>query len=65
METNLKPRVLWCPKCKIDTINSIPDAKCEVCKETLITVLYDTDGRRITGVEPITLPPVLLPGAKS
>lgn len=46
---NQKERLLWCPKCRTDTINDKLDPSCEVCGSKLITVTFSViDGSRIT-----------------
>lgn len=48
---NIKPRELWCPKCKKYSVSDEAQAVCEDCfGQPLITVVYSIiDGRRITG----------------
>lgn len=48
---NMKPREVWCPKCKKYTISSDAQAVCEDCfGQPLITVVYSLiTGERITG----------------
>lgn len=46
----MRPREVWCPQCKVDTISDVPGAKCEKCGEFLITILYSSlTGERLTG----------------
>lgn len=37
--TNLKPRELWCPRCKTTVVNDKADALCDQCGAGLITVI--------------------------
>lgn len=48
---NLKPREVWCPKCKQYNINSDANPVCVDCfGQPLITVVYSMiDGKRLTG----------------
>lgn len=39
--TNLKPRKLFCPKCKTTIISDEPAARCVECNQKLITVVFD------------------------
>ena len=63
IETNLKPRLLYCFRCKTDTTNRDPFPKCKVCGLNLITVAFRVlDGTRITGI--LKHQPLTMPGAK-
>ena len=55
---NIKPRELWCPKCKKTIVSNRANDVCEDCfGQPLITVIYSgIDGRRLTGVEPLVMP---------
>jgi len=48
---NIKPRELWCPKCKKTIVSDRANDVCEDCfGQPLITVTYSVvDGRRMTG----------------
>lgn len=47
--SNLKPRELYCSRCKTYITNDIPQPTCEVCFGYLITVIYNLEGERMTG----------------
>ncbi len=48
---NIKPREVWCPKCKKTIVSDEPQPTCEDCfGQTMYTVVYSLiDGKRITG----------------
>lgn len=47
--SNLKPRELYCPRCKTYIMNDIPNPTCQECFGYLITVIYNLEGERMTG----------------
>jgi Zn finger protein HypA/HybF involved in hydrogenase expression len=51
--TNIKPREVWCPQCKVTITTDVATPTCQECfGATMITVLYSVvTGHRITGVE--------------
>lgn len=38
---NLKPREVYCEKCKYTIVSDLPGARCGDCNSKLITVIYD------------------------
>lgn len=46
---NLKERLVYCPRCRKDSQTAAADPRCDVCGGALLTVIYDVDGKRLTG----------------